>query len=145
MFKRILVPTDGSEISKRVMQDCMKFAKELGAEVIGLSVAPPYSAYVYQAQVLADAKDRFDDECTQFANRCLADLKTAAKEFGVKCETFYVVGDFPFESIIQIAKDKHCDLIAMASHGRKGIKGFLLGSETNKVLTHSQIPVLVFR
>jgi nucleotide-binding universal stress UspA family protein len=145
MFKRILVPTDGSDISKRVMQDCMKFAKGIDAEVVGLAVAPPFSAYVYQAQVLVDAESRFNDECAEYANRCLADLNAAAKEFGVKCESFYMVGDFPYESIIQTAKDKHCDLIAMASHGRKGIKGLLLGSETHKVLTHSQIPVLVFR
>lgn len=145
MFKHILVPTDGSEISKRVIRDCIAFAKEIGAQVTGLNVIPDYSVYAYEAEMLIDNRERFARECIDYANEYLEDIKTAAKEAGVECDTYYVTSDFPYAAIIQAAQEKNCDLIAMASHGRKGIKGLLLGSETQKVLTHSQIPVLVFR
>ncbi|PRC93473.1 universal stress protein [Solimicrobium silvestre] len=145
MFKHILVPTDGSEISKRVVRDCIKFAKEINAEVIGFTAMPEYSVYAYEAEVLLDAMEQFTNQCIANATRNLDDIKAVAKEFGVKCETYYLTSDFPYAAIIQAAQDKNCDLIAMAAHGRKGIKGILLGSETQKVLTHCQIPVLVFR
>jgi nucleotide-binding universal stress UspA family protein len=145
MFKHILVPTDGSEISKRVIGDCVAFAKEIGATVIGLSVIPEYSVYAYEAEILVDTREQFIGECVDNANRYLADIKSAADGAGVACDTFYTTSDFPYAAIIQTAQEKGCDLIAMASHGRKGIKGMLLGSETQKVLTHSKIPVLVFR
>lgn len=145
MFKHILVPTDGSEISKRVIRDCIAFAKEIGAEVTGLNVIPEYSVYAYQAEILIDTREQFIKECIDYANEYLDDIKAAAKEAGVKCDTFYITSDYPYAAIIQAAQEKKCDLIAMASHGRKGVKGLLLGSETQKVLTHSQIPVLVYR
>lgn len=145
MFKHILVPTDGSEISKRVIRDCIAFAKEIGAEVTGLNVIPEYSVYAYQAEILIDTREQFINECIDYANEYLGDIQEAAKEAGVKCDTFYITSDYPYAAIIQAAQEKKCDLIAMASHGRKGVKGLLLGSETQKVLTHSQIPVLVYR
>ena len=145
MFKHILVPTDGSEISKRVIRDVVAFAKEIGAEVTGLTVIPEYSPFAYQAEILIDTRDQFMSECVDTANKYLADLTAVGKDAEVKCDSFYVVSDYPYAAIIQMAQEKNCDLIAMASHGRRGVKGLLLGSETQKVLTHSQIPVLVFR
>ena len=145
MFKLILIPTDGSEISKRVVRDCMRFAKSIGSNVIGLTVIPPYMPYVNAEGVLVDSREQLDHESVEYANRCLDDIREAAVEFGVRCATFHVIDNNPYEAIIRTAQDRECDLIVMASHGRKGIRGFLLGSETQKVLTHCQIPVLVFR
>jgi nucleotide-binding universal stress UspA family protein len=145
MFKHILMPTDGSETSKRTIQDCIAFAREIGAEVTALHVIPEYPVYAYQAEMLVDTREQFTNECIECANEYLGDVKTAAKEAGVKCDTYTVTSDYPYAAIIQAAQDKQCDLIVMASHGRKGVKGLLLGSETQKVLTHSQIPVLVYR
>jgi nucleotide-binding universal stress UspA family protein len=85
------------------------------------------------------------NECIDVANKYLADIATAAKDADVKCDSFHVTSDHPYTAIIQTARERNCDLIAMASHGKKGVKGLVLGSETWKVLTHSQIPVLVFR
>jgi nucleotide-binding universal stress UspA family protein len=145
MFKHILIPTDGSEISKRVLHDCIKFAKEIGAEVTGLTVVPEYPVYAYQAEMLIDAREQFTKECEAFANDYLAEIKVAANEAGVKCDTVSITSDYPYVAIIQVAEEKGCDLITMASHGRRGVKAILLGSEAQKVLTHSTIPVLVFR
>lgn len=145
MFKHILIPTDGSETAKRAIQQAVTFAKDCGAEVTGLNVMPEYSIYAYQAEMLVDVREGYDRECIAYAEKCLADIKDAAAKAGVQCDAYHVTSAFPYEAIIQAAQEKHCDLIAMASHGRKGVKGFLLGSETQKVLTHSQIPVLVYR
>jgi nucleotide-binding universal stress UspA family protein len=145
MFKRILLPTDGSDSSKRVIADCMKLAKQINAEVIGLIALPPYIPYVNEEGELVDSRERLDREWVSYANRCLDDVRAAAKDAGVKCQTFHVIDNNPYEAIVETAGNRRCDLIAMASHGRKGVKGFLLGSETQKVLTHCRIPVLVFR
>jgi nucleotide-binding universal stress UspA family protein len=145
MFKHILIPTDGSEISKRVLRDCIKFAKEIGAEVTGLTVIPEYPIYAYQAEMLIDSREQFTKECEAYANDYLTEIKAIAKEAGVKCNTFSLTSDYPYAAIIQTAQEKDCDLIAMASHGRRGVKAVLLGSEAQKVLTHSKIPVLIFR
>jgi len=145
MFKHILIPTDGSETSKSMVGDCIAFAREIGAGITGLHVVAEYPIYAYQAEMLPDTRERFEQECVDLAHEYLNGIKKAAAEAGVSCDTFYVVSDQPYAAIIKAAQDKHCDLIAMASHGRKGVKGLLLGSETQKVLTHSQIPVLVYR
>jgi nucleotide-binding universal stress UspA family protein len=145
MFKHILLPTDGSEISKRAIQEGIAFAKDCGAEITGLHVLPEYSPYAYQAEMLVDTREEFYRECVAFAENSLAQIEAAATKAGVKCHTYYVTNTYPYEAIIEAAQEKHCDLIAMASHGRKGVKGLLLGSETQKVLTHSKVPVLVYR
>jgi len=145
MFSHILVPTDGSEASKNAIQDCIAFAKEIGAKITGFHVVPEYRVFTYQPEMLEDTRDEFEKSSAQHAKVILAEIETAAKAAGVNCETFFVTGDDPYEEIIKVAKDKGCDLIAMASHGRKGVKGLLMGSETQKVLTHSHIPVLVLR
>jgi nucleotide-binding universal stress UspA family protein len=95
--------------------------------------------------MLEDTREQFAQDAKAQARRLLAVIENAAKEAGVSCDTACTTSDQPYEAIIEIAKEKGCDLIAMASHGRKGVRGLLLGSETQKVLTHSLIPVLVFR
>jgi nucleotide-binding universal stress UspA family protein len=145
MFKHILMPTDGSAIAKKAIHNGMAFAKEIGAQVTGFHVMPVMPPYAYQAEMLADTQQRFDEECLSFANSFLAEVTHAATKAGVKCDTFCVTSDAPYQQIIQAAQDSGCDLIAMASHGRSGIEDLFLGSQTQKVLTHSQIPVLVYR
>jgi len=146
MFKRILLPTDGSETSRSTLQACIGFAKEIGATVVGLHVLPEFEVYYGEGYMLPpDSREKLKQESVSRAEEFLAEISAAAKAAGVSCETLFKMGDYPYEVIIKAAQEKNCDLIAMASHGRKGIRGMLLGSETQKVLTHSQIPVLVYR
>ncbi|NVD97769.1 universal stress protein [Massilia sp. BJB1822] len=145
MFKHILLPTDGTEISQRAIQTCVNFAKSIGATIIGLHVMPEYRALAYEYQMLENTREQFEAECILQAQGYLADITRAANSADVPCETIFVTNDHPFAAIMEQAALHQCDLIAMASHGRRGIKGFLMGSETQKVLTHSTIPVLILR
>jgi nucleotide-binding universal stress UspA family protein len=92
-----------------------------------------------------DTSEQYQKDSQAYAEQVLAKVQGAANEVGVSCTTLFMVNDHPYEAIVKAAKDKGCDLICMASHGRKGVKGLLLGSETQKVLTHTDIPVLVYR
>ncbi|HEY8024946.1 MAG TPA: universal stress protein [Burkholderiaceae bacterium] len=145
MFKHILFPTDGAATSKHIVKQCIAFAKGIGAQVTALHVMPKYSPYAYQAAMLVETLEDFNRECVEAANEFLDEVRNQAAEAGVKCEGLYVTSDFPYDAIIRTAEEKGCDVIVMASHGRKGVKGMILGSETQKVLTHSKLPVLVFR
>lgn len=145
MFKHLLLPTDGSQASEAAIQKIIRFAKETHAKVTGVHVIPQYHVFTYQTEMLEDTKEQFAKDSKAQAAKFLATIDRAAKEAGVACDTAYVISDYPYEAIIKMAEDKGCDLIAMASHGRKGVRGLLMGSETQKVLTHSQMPVLVFR
>lgn len=145
MFKHLLLPTDGSPASEATIQKCIQLAKETQAKVTGVHVIPEFHVFTYQTEILEDTREQFATDSKAQAAKFLATIEGAAKEAGVACDTAYVISDHPYEAIIKMAEDKGCDLIAMASHGRKGVKGFLMGSETQKVLTHSQTPVLVFR
>lgn len=148
MFKHILLPTDGSRLSQRAVQRGIDFAKEIRARVTAIHVVPEFRMVVeegFVSPMSAELKRRFESESQEHARKMLAKVEKAAKEAGVKCEAVAVVSDFPYQQIIEIARKKKCDLIMMASHGRKGLSGLLLGSETAKVLTHSKTPVLVVR
>jgi nucleotide-binding universal stress UspA family protein len=145
MFKHILLPTDGSEASQNAIRAGITFAKEAGATVIGLYVIPEFHVLAYEASMLVPTEEEFIKNEMTLAETYLAEIKRAAENAAVKYETVYVTSDYPYEEIIKVAENRRCDLIMMASHGRKGVKGFLIGSETQKVLTHSKIPVLVLR
>lgn len=145
MFKRILLPTDGSELAQRAVLAGIGFAKELGAEVIGLTVIPKFHTFTYKAELLEETQEEYALDSAQRADTYLAAIRDAANQAGVPCTTEKAVSDDPYQMIISTARDRHCDLIVMGSHGRSGIKGLLLGSETQKVLVHSSVPVLVYR
>jgi nucleotide-binding universal stress UspA family protein len=145
MFKQILLPTDGSDLSERAVLAGISFAKEVGAEVVGLTVRPEFHTFTYKTDVLEDTEPEFNAATEQHADKFLAFISDAARSAGVPCSVAQVVSDDPYEAILQTAKERKCDLIIMASHGRRGLKGMLLGSETQKVLVHSDIPVLVYR
>ena len=144
MFKHILFPTDGAATSKHIIRDCVNFAKDAGAVITALHVMPAYSRR-YDGGTGGESKEQFESECVSAAEEFLEDIATAAQAAGVPCTPLHVTSDYPYDAIIRAAEDRDCDLIAMASHGRKGVKGMILGSETQKVLTHTTLPVLVFR
>jgi nucleotide-binding universal stress UspA family protein len=145
MFKHILLPTDGSELSETAIEQGIRFAKSVGAKVTGLSVMPMQHTFFYQAKISQDALEQVAQDFKRQAEGYLASIEKKAKAAGVACDTVYERCDSPYEIIIQVAEQKGCDLIMMASHGRKGVGALVLGSETQKVLTHSKIPVLVLR
>jgi nucleotide-binding universal stress UspA family protein len=148
MFKHLLLPTDGSKLSDKAVQRGIELAKELGARVTSVHIIPEFRMMADESFVLptsADLKRRYDKESKARAEKMLAKIGERAKTAGLKYEGVCVMGDVPYEYIIETAKKKKCDLIMMASHGRRGLSGLLLGSETAKVLTHSKIPVLVVR
>ena len=145
MFKHVLLPTDGSSLSQAAIQKGVQFAKSMTAKITGISVMPEQRYYLYQTDITVQVKEETAKQHSLQANRNLSVIEKAAKEAGVPCETLCEISDHPYETIIRVAEQKGCDLIMMASHGRRGVKGLLLGSETQKVLTHSKIPVLVYR
>jgi nucleotide-binding universal stress UspA family protein len=145
MFQTILVPTDGSALSRRAEDAAIDFARRQGAALVAFSVAMPGlddatagasflgAAAIDPCGLLASAQDRVQN------------LVERAKAAGVPCQSGAAISYYPHEEILKAANDFHCDLIFMASHGRHGLRGFLLGSETQKVLAHATLPVLVFR
>jgi nucleotide-binding universal stress UspA family protein len=147
MFKHILVPTDGSELSRQTAQRAVSFAKETGASVTVFFAKPEYPITYYGEGALIDptTPEKFAALMDEQANTYLNDIAKLCADAGVACKTASSTSDVPYEAIIAAAESAGCDLIFMASHGRRGISAMLLGSETNKVLTHSKIPVLVYR
>jgi nucleotide-binding universal stress UspA family protein len=145
MYKHVLLPTDGSALSAKAARDGIQLAKEIGARVTAVHVTPPfYPSEMSPSSLTAHAQEH-EATAKASAKRALGAVEDAARAAGVPCTTLHRVSDGPFEEIIQVATESGCDLIFMASHGRRGVKALLLGSETNKVLTHSKIPVLVTR
>jgi nucleotide-binding universal stress UspA family protein len=145
MYKHILLPTDGSELSGRAVQQGMAFAKSIGARVTVLTVTAPFHTLTVNAVMLAGTPEQYEQDCASFVRRLRDTAREASITLGVVTDFLHVVHDHPYEAIIDSATKNQCDLVFMASHGRKGVSALLLGSETSKVLTHSKIPVLVCR
>jgi nucleotide-binding universal stress UspA family protein len=145
VFKHILLPTDGSPLSELAVLNGIKFAKAINAKVTGMFVKPEFHVVTYKKEMLEETRAEFAEDTSAHAKQYLAFVEKAARDAGVACETASATSDHPYEAIINAARDRKCDLILMASHGRRGVKGLLLGSETLKVLTHSTTPVLVYR
>jgi nucleotide-binding universal stress UspA family protein len=148
MYKHILVPTDGSKLSAKAVKQAIAFAKTIGARITAVHVSDEYRAVMDEGFVLpafATLKKRFEEMNAQRSSAVLKQVKAGAEAAGVACQCVAVSNNLPYDAIIKQAKKAKCDLIMMASHGRKGLSSVLLGSETAKVLTHSKIPVLVVR
>jgi nucleotide-binding universal stress UspA family protein len=146
VYKHILVPTDGSTLSLKAAREAAKLAAPLNAKITALYVIPPFSPPVSSESIVVDLTQLaalYEKGARENAKKALAKAATAAGT--IPCETAAVVHDNPWQAIIKQAGDKKCDLIVMASHGRRGLAALLLGSETQKVLTHSKTPVLVCR
>lgn len=145
MYKHLLLPTDGTPLSQDTVRRCMRFARESGAKVTGFYAMPEFQVLTYHPEMLEGTRELYEKQARIEAEKLLSFVKEAAEQEGVPCDTVMTTSNSPYEAIIKAARDRGCDLIFMASHGRRGIEGFLLGSETQKVLTHSKIPVLVHR
>lgn len=144
MFKHILFPTDGAATNSHIIRECVEFAKDAGADIVALHVLPTYSP-AFAAEIAVVSMDQFHNDCAALAEEYLSQVTAIARAAGVSCTPLHVTSELPYDAIIRTAEEQKCDLIVMASHGRKGIKGMILGSETQKVLTHTKIPVLVLR
>jgi nucleotide-binding universal stress UspA family protein len=145
MFKHILLPTDGSPISEAAMLKGMQLAKDLHARVTVIHVVHPFHVFTYDTDMIEDTQAEYAEHVSARAGRYLETAQELARKVGIECAITHVENDRPFEAIVKAAEARSCDLIAMASHGRSGLKAVFLGSETQKVLAHSQLPVLIFR
>ncbi len=144
MYQRILVPTDGSDITEKSVAAAVGLAKSLGARLYALSVKEPFPYSAISEMQPTPPQEFFQTQDRLAASR-VRQVSEAAAAAAVPCETLTVEALHPWEAIIEQARAQACDLIVMASHGRRGVTALLLGSETQKVLTHTKIPVLVVR
>ena len=147
MFKHILIPTDGSEVATKAITAGVELAKEMGAKVTGFYAEEPRPLHLHNGghRVEHDLVAEFDRRSREYAERSVSRIADAAKAAGVAFEARVAKSMKPYQAIIDAAAEQKCDVIFMASHGHRGLAGLLLGSVTNNVLTHSKIPVLVFR
>jgi nucleotide-binding universal stress UspA family protein len=149
MYKHILVPTDGSALSLKAAHAGADLAARIGARLSAVYVIPPYvppsggDAFMYYDEAFSPRE--YDKAMKAYASKALAKVEAIAQAKKVDCAKYTVSGAQPWEGIIDTARARKCDLITMASHGRRGLAGVILGSETTKVLTHSKTPVLVCR
>jgi nucleotide-binding universal stress UspA family protein len=145
MFKNILIPTDGSDIAVKAVEQGILFAKEIGAKITAVTVTEPFHLVSVAPSQLEYTPIEYKKHTEAYAEKVLGEVSAAAKLVGVACETLHVEHEHVYQAIIDSASARRCDLIVMASHGRRGVSAVVLGSETVKVLTHSKIPVLVYR
>lgn len=145
MFKHLLVPTDGSALSAAAARMAVDVAQALDARITGIHVITSFHLLTYHSEMLADTRTDYARHARNHAEEYLAFVERLATDADVHCATTWVVNDHPYEAIISAAQERHCDLVVMASHGRRGVQGLLIGSETQKVLTHCKVPVLVYR
>ena len=145
MYKHILFPTDGSELSKKAVDHGIGLAKALNAKVTAVTVSEPFHIFAVEPGMLTDTPDEYEKRIAALTGEYLKAAKDAATAAGVPCDVVHVEHEHPYETVIDTARKRGCDAIVMASHGRRGVSAIVLGSETVKVLTHSTIPVVVVR
>jgi nucleotide-binding universal stress UspA family protein len=149
MYKHILFPTDGSELSLKAANDAAELAKSMNAKITALYVVPPFVPPFLGDGIALNAPeyspDVHEERHSRYAERAFTKVEATAAKANVAVRRLKVSGDEPWRSIIDSASEKKCDVIVMASHGRGGVGTLILGSETNKVLAHSKTPVLVCR
>lgn len=144
MYKHILLPTDGSELSKAAVKHGIDLAKAIGAKVTALVVLTPLNSLVVDPSVVSGALDQYKALVASQTAKYLDNIKNNALKAGVDCSALCIEHDKPYEAIVETAKKNGCDLVVMASHGLRGVSA-ILGSETLKVLTHTSVPILVYR
>jgi nucleotide-binding universal stress UspA family protein len=147
MYRKILIATDGSSISRKAVKEGIALAKQIGAKVVGFYSPEDYRIMFYSEFVppMVITEEEFQEQSRKTAVKRLGFIEKSAQAAGVPYEGYYVASIVPWQAIIDVAKKKRCNLIVMGSHGRSGLAGVVLGSQTTKVLTHSKIPVLVTR
>ncbi|HEY8904873.1 MAG TPA: universal stress protein [Rhodoferax sp.] len=147
MYQKILVATDGSNLSKKAVSSAIELAALTGAALVVIKVIPRYPQSYFEGGLALQATEvgRIEQQWAEEGQAVVDEVKKQAEQEGVKTRALTVKSDIVSDAIIAAAKKSKCDLIVMASHGRRGVKRLLLGSETQQVLTHSHIPVLVLR
>lgn len=145
MFKRILLPTDGSDLSLRAVNVGIQLAQHLGASVVAFHAMEPFNAVPYFSDMMIFPEDAYDKEVNERAAYYLEETRQRAEAAKVPWEGIHEYAHRPYEAIMRVARERKCDLIVMGSHGRAGIDRLLLGSETNKLLLSTEVPVLVCR
>jgi nucleotide-binding universal stress UspA family protein len=145
MYTHILIATDGSELAERAVEQGLTLAKTLGSKVTAVTVTEPWTAAVSGEWAVAFPVEDYEKAAAANAAKVLAGVQAAAARHGVDCKTVHVKDQFAAEGIVEEAKTRGCDLIVMASHGRRGIARFVLGSQATRVLTHSTVPLLICR
>ena len=147
MYQRILVPTDGSALSKKAVRSAVALAASLGAEIVALNVVPRYPTAFFEGAISLSPDDvgRVEKQWAERGQELADSVEAVAQKAGVKARAVTMSSDLVAESVLAAARKHKCDLVVMASHGRKGIRRLLLGSETQHVLTHGTVPVLVVR
>ena len=146
MYKHILIPTDGSTTADKAVEEGLKFAKWAGARVTAFTALPEF--HIPSGEIISrtvESLPDFERRSAREASRLLGAIAQRAREAGVELDTDYALSDRPWQAIIQAAERNGCDLIFIASHGRKGVSAWLRGSETHEVLGNSRIPTLVCR
>jgi nucleotide-binding universal stress UspA family protein len=145
MYANILIPTDGTELSGQAAAHGIALAKRLDSRVTALTVLPPFHVLTTDTQMIEDTPAAYKVRMQAQAEAILGAAARVAQSAGVRCVTVHTEHEHPYRAIIDTAESSGCDLIVMASHGRRGVAAILIGSETHKVLTHCRIPVLVHR
>jgi nucleotide-binding universal stress UspA family protein len=145
MFKHVLIPTDGSELSGKAVASGAAFAKSIGARITFITSSPPWQVAAITPVMVTDTKEQYAADMEDVARKMLAQAEGVARAAGVACESVHVFNEHPYQAIIDTARARDCDVVLMASHGRRGAAALVLGSETQKVLTHCKLPVLVWR
>jgi nucleotide-binding universal stress UspA family protein len=145
MYKNILIATDGSDLARRAVEHGLALAKALNARATAVTVTEPWVEVLSGGAALAFPVEEYEREMTAKAAQAISSVSDLATSIGITCDTIHVRDQHPAEGIIAVAKERGCDLIVMASHGRRGLQRLLLGSQTNLVVTQSTIPVLICR
>lgn len=145
MYKHLLITTDGSDLAQKGIDQGLDLAKATGARVTIVTVTERFPIYAVGSGYIPPELGDYDNVQKEFADKVLAAAKAAADAAGVKADTLHVPNALPAEAIIETAESRGCDVIVMASHGRRGLGRLVLGSQTSEVLTHTKLPVLVVR
>lgn len=145
MYKTILVATDGSEISQRAVAQGIALAAALKARIVGVTVTPPWYGEAVAETALNFPIEAYAKAANDSADRSLSSLAALAKSSGVECKTVHLADKFADEGVLEVARAENCDLIVMGSHGRRGLRAFLLGSQSSAVIAQSDLPVLLCR
>lgn len=145
MFKHILIPTDGSDLASQAVDKGLALATSVGAAVTIITVTEPFRILSTGARQVESSRASYDSDATAHAEQILKAARARAEAAGLSVQTHHKWHESPYEAIIDTALDEGCDLIAMASHGRRGMAAVVMGSQATKILTHSKIPVLVYR
>jgi nucleotide-binding universal stress UspA family protein len=145
MYRHLLLPTDGSELARRAVEHGIRLAQSLGARLTALHVTPRFRPSELHAHAILREAQQDELRSRADAHRILDPVARAAHAAGVACELVHKVGDKPWQTIIEVAAERGCDLVCIGSHGRSGVRALVLGGQTTKLLTHSKLAVLVWR